>query len=934
MTSDVSAVRIGRIVSLFERQILQRLRLANDGDEMIRGTFASFALGAAVFSQCGLAHAEQDLLGAIGAIIVAQATAPEVQPAPAQGQQPATPAQPAPQPGQQAAPGAPAKPGVTQLPPVKVTPQAAPTAKPKARMTQKPKPREAPPVRQAQPAARPVTTPAPEVSAETAAEADTAGGFAQGIPMSPVKGSEIPLEKVPSAVGQVSSADIERTGSPAVEQSIQQYVPGAIISDVNGNAFSTDVQFRGFTASPVEGTPQGLAVYQSGVRINEVFGDTVNWDLIPTTAIKSMALVTGNPLYGLNALGGAINLTMKDGFDFQGVESDTRVGSYGRFQEYLQLGKQIDNFAAYAALEGVWDNGWRQFSPSEVKRAYFDLGVKDKDSEFHINFTGAETALGIVGPTPVELLGTDYSAVFTNPQTTNNELAMLSMNGSTKLTDTWTLSAVGYLRSFHQQHVDANVSDVAPCTGLNADGTPNGNNPNLLCLQTASGAEQYVLNQKGQTITTAQYYGPNDTIGETDRSTNNANSFGTTLQATDKDRIFGHNNIFIAGASVDHGYVKSTSNAELGTLNTQNWVNTVNGLYLSGPVDIAPVDLTTTTTYYGLYFTDTFDVTNALSVTAGGRYNYEDLSLDDPTGLLTGDHLFTRFNPMAGATYKFNSNLSAFGSYAEANRAPTPAELGCANPAQPCVLAEFLVSDPNLQQVVSKTWQGGLRGNLSPFGYGQLNWTADVFHTENYNDILTAISPVITTRGYFQNAGNTLREGVEASVNYKWNQLTVNANYAYVDATFLSNIIIPSPNNPFADPTTGNIFVHPGDHIPLIPPHRFKLSFDYALTDAWSVGADLVVASSQYFFGDESNQNPQLPGYGVVNFRTSYEFQKGVTAYVLVNNVFDHKYATYGTFYETDIETVSGNPSTGLSNPATITPAQPLSVYGGFKVRF
>jgi iron complex outermembrane recepter protein len=320
-------------------------------------------------------------------------------------------------------------------------------------------------------------------------------------------------------------------------------------------------------------------------------------------------------------------------------------------------------------------------------------------------------------------------------------------------------------------------------------------------------------------------------------------------------------------------------------------------------------------------------------VTAGGRYNYEDLSLSDPTGLLTGDHVYTRFNPMAGATYKVNSNLSVFGGYSEANRAPTPAELGCADPNQPCVLAEFLVSDPNLQQVVSKTWQAGLRGNLRPFGYGQLNWTADVFHTENYNDILTAISPAIPTRGYFQNAGDTLRQGVEAAVNYKWNKITVNANYAYVDATFLSNVTIPSPNNPFAD-ADGNIFIHPGDHIPLIPPHRFKLSFDYGLTDAWSVGADLVVASSQYFFGDESNQNPQLPGYGVVNFRTSYEFQKGVSAYVLVNNIFDHRYATYGTFFETDIETVSGNPSTGLSNPATITPAQPLSVYGGFKMRF
>ena len=102
-------------------------------------------------------------------------------------------------------------------------------------------------------------------------------------------------------------------------------MPGAIISDVTGNPFSVDVQYRGFTASPVEGTPQGLAVYQNGVRINEVFGDTVNWDLIPSSAINGVTVVSGNPLYGLNALGGALNIGMKDGFSYQGVESDTRA---------------------------------------------------------------------------------------------------------------------------------------------------------------------------------------------------------------------------------------------------------------------------------------------------------------------------------------------------------------------------------------------------------------------------------------------------------------------------------------------------------------------------------------------------------------------------------------------------------------------------------
>ena len=209
--------------------------------------------------------------------------------------------------------------------------------------------------------------------------------------MTPVKGSEISLDKVPGSVSVVSSAEIQNGGSPALQDALQQYVPGAIVSDVTGNPFSVDVQYRGYSASPVEGTPQGLAVYQNGVRINEVFGDTVNWDLIPSNAINSVALVSGNPLYGLNALGGALNISLKDGFSYHGVESDTRAGSWGRFQEAIQAGKQVDNFAAYVAVEDIRDNGWRQFSPSDVKRMYVDLGAQDKNAEFHINFTGAES---------------------------------------------------------------------------------------------------------------------------------------------------------------------------------------------------------------------------------------------------------------------------------------------------------------------------------------------------------------------------------------------------------------------------------------------------------------------------------------------------------------------------------------------------------------
>ena len=281
-------------------------------------------------------------------------------------------------------------------------------------------------------------------------------------------------------------------------------------------------------------------------------------------------MVSGNPLYGLNALGGALNIGMKDGFGYQGVESDTRAGSWGRFQEAIQAGKQVDNFAAYVAVEGIHDGGWREFSPSDVKRAYMDLGAKDKDTEFHINFTGARNPAWRGRANAGRAARTELRRGF-HQSADDGKPARDALGERQREAFRYAgpLSGVAYLRSFHQNRVDGNVSSVAPCNVLNGVRPERYDTTSPLCLQTASGTIVPVTDQSGKQVLTG-IYGPNDTIGEIDYTTNNTNSYGTALQATDKDKLFGLNNIFIAGASVDHGDVKSTSIAELGTLNTQN----------------------------------------------------------------------------------------------------------------------------------------------------------------------------------------------------------------------------------------------------------------------------------------------------------------------------------------------------------------------------
>src|SRR5690348_4890537 len=288
----------------------------------------------------------------------------------------------------------------------------------------------------------------------------------------PTASAGIEADKVPSAINAVGANQIGRTVSLNIADALQQYVPGIIISDTTGNPFQPDVQFRGFVASPVPGTPQGLAVYQNGVRVNEAFGDTVNWDLIPTAAIRSVTVVTNNPAFGLNALGGAVNVLMKDGFNYRGAEINTMGGSFGRLQASAQWGKQVDNFAVYGALEGLHDNGFRNFSPSDVRRFYGDVGYKTDSSEFHLNMGVANNKFGATATVPVELLQNYWGATYTTPQISSNRVGYANLTGKVEATPTWTIDGVAHLRVYDHKTVDGNPTETQPCAA----------NAGLLCF--------------------------------------------------------------------------------------------------------------------------------------------------------------------------------------------------------------------------------------------------------------------------------------------------------------------------------------------------------------------------------------------------------------------------------------------------------------------
>ena len=352
---------------------------------------------------------------------------------------------------------------------------------------------------------------------------------------------------------RVDAAQIERTGSLNITDALQQQVPGVIVNEVAGNPFQPNVEFRGFVASPVSGTPQGLAVYQNGVRINEAFGDTVNWDLIPTAAIRSVTVVTNNPAFGLNALGGAVNVQMKDGFNYQGAEIDTMGGSFGRIQSSAQWGKQIDNFAVYGALEGLHDNGFRNFSPSDIRRFYGDVGYKIDGSEFHLNMGVADNNFGASATVPVELLQQYWGATYTTPQTSNNRSAIVNLTGKVEATPTWTIEGAAHVRVFEQK-TGGRQSDRHPAVRCRSDAA-------LLSATTRTAGQRPEWRPARQSVRS-----PAPCSAKSTARTTRSTTAGVSLQATNTDQLFGHDNHFVVGASFDSSVTRFTASAELGTI--------------------------------------------------------------------------------------------------------------------------------------------------------------------------------------------------------------------------------------------------------------------------------------------------------------------------------------------------------------------------------
>lgn len=741
-------------------------------------------------------------------------------------------------------------------------------------------------------------------------------------------------DKVPGALQSLDAGQMGAIHGATVLDSLGSQVAGANLSDSQGNGLFEDLRIHGFEASPLQGTAQGLAVYQNGVRLNEAFGDTVNWDAIPQAAIARMDVWSNNPVFGLNALGGAVNIEMKNGFNWQGQEASLQGGSYGHGMVTIQHSKQDGDFSFYTAIEGITDGGWRLQSGSSLGRFYADTGWRFGTSEVHIVASGSQSGLGVVGPTPIELTARDSAAVYTYPQTTQNRIGSVAINGKSKLDENWQIEASVYARSLRQRHTDGNDGNFEICSSKSSYGGD-------LCLQndafptppggnTLASRNQFVIMDIAGRVfpfNASAFYG---TI---DRTMTDTVSEGGTVQLSSDAKLLGLPNYFTAGSSIDHSAVGFQSGSTLGRIFPNLDVAVDPPLAGSGSIvhtlgnlGYAPVTLAATTDYYGIYGVDALDLSDALTVTAGFRVNSANIRSRDRSGAaaeLSGSHGYAHLNPLAGITYKMSDMVSLFGGYSEANRAPTPLELDCASATQPCLLEGSLVADPALKQVVAHSGEVGLRGQS-----GGLSWSTSLFRINSNNDIV-ALASVIQGRGFFTNVPLTRRQGVDIDAHYDAGNWSTYLSYSFLDATYQFTGILASPNNPNAD-ANGNVAVTPGRHIPTNPAHSFRAGGKMKLAPELTLGGEFVFTGSEFYDGDEANQNPKLPSRWVANVRGSWRFADNWELFGLVNNVFNRHDATFGTYFQPGDTT--GLLTPGLSDPRSITLEQPISAQIGVKL--
>ena len=755
------------------------------------------------------------------------------------------------------------------------------------------------------------------------------------ISTTPLPSIGLPLNIIPANIQIFDSKDLRNQPGVTFADQLMNNAQGITFNEIQGNPWQPDVSFRGFSASPLAGTPQGMSVYVDGVRVNEPFGDTVHWDLVPNFAIQGMQVVPGsNPVYGLNTLGGALALQTKDGRNNQGAALEAEAGSWGRKRGLAQFGgvSKDGSVDYFLGVQHTTEDGWRKYSPSHINQTFGKIGWQNENSKVNLSYIGAHNNMIGNGLTPIDMLGGGRDGIHTSPDQTKNYLNHFALNASHWLNNNVMLSGNAYHRTSNRSTLNGDANDDF--------------NDNLIVTAGANAGTCDISLEAGATD-------ENCAPGIMNRSRLKGRSMGFNLQAAFNQDVWGKKNLFIAGVGYDVQRTKFTQTEQPSEAEDTDPITTpaVIGSWFDSasrrPINLEPgvdetVNLNGRSRTASLFATDTLSVNQFWHVTASARYNHttvknrDNINHGQPESL-SGDHHFNRINPSLGVTFTPTETLSLFGSYSESNRAPTSIELGCANPAYPCKLPNAMASDPPLDQVIAKTYDAGVRGKFSD----NLKWNASVYRTMNHDDIhFISTNSNNGSLGYFDNVGRTKRQGLDLGLSGTINKLFFRAGYSYISAKYDSDLLLVNEVNSETDPTD-SISVRKGNYLAGIPKHQFKLRAQYEVTPQWLVGSNLIAYADQFVQGNENNAHQdgtgltpgKLGGYTIVNLDTQYNFGQGWKAFAKATNIFDKDFYTGGRLAETYFS-AAGDWGPSDRSVTAVVPGAPRAAWVGVRYEF
>ncbi|MEN9613540.1 MAG: hypothetical protein RLZZ628_4354 [Bacteroidota bacterium] len=734
----------------------------------------------------------------------------------------------------------------------------------------------------------------------------------------PTQGNGLARQRVPASIQSIRAKEMQNAGISNLTQYLNQQIAGLHLNFAGGNPLQPDLNYRGFTASPVLGLPQGLAIFQDGERLNELFGNVVNWDVLPVFALESGDLLAGsNPVFGLNALGGALSLQTKSGFSSPFKTMTVELGSFGRKYATAAYGGNNGKWGWYAGGDFFAENGWRDYSASQATRFLTKISRQTEKSMIHLSLSLASSRLRGNGPVPVELLEQNRSSVFTHPDITENQLIRLNLNISHRLSAHWRF----------QTTVFGNIRDNKT---FNGDGTPyivcdTGKYAGKICYQNdvkdSLAALKPVLNQNGAIITATDF----NQTAIINRTHTRQYSVGSTFQVSSDQTVLDKKNQFIVGLSFDGGTAQFQSSVELANLTADRGTTGAN-IYDAQ----AEVNVGFNAVHTNLFFVESISPIEPLTVQIAGQLQNSVIQLRDHLGDdLNGDHHYTRFNPSVGLVWQMNPQMNVYGNYAMAARTPTPVELTCANPDAPCRLPNAFLSDPPLKQAVAQTQELGFRFKQQGFSI-----ESALFQTLTQDDIYFISAGPSRNTGYFSNIGNTLRQGFELNTKFQQKKLDIYANYTFLNATFKSDFTISSPAHPAAE--KGEIQVKAGNRIPLIPQHLAKAGILYRFSTgmqqkrSWVIGAELLFNGNQVFRGDESNELEPIKGYLTGNLFLNGQITAKIALFGRVDNLWNQSYQTFGLLGEANRLPIFSH----FEKPYFMTPAAPMSATLGIRFKY